>query len=700
MTEVDKEEDYKPLTDEQILNLIQGPLAGAEEFWIPYKDIYSRLENLYFGNIRDDSAAKDLSSQLSSGEAFEIVETILPRMIANKIRARLSGVEQSDVDAARFNEQILDWQMESQYLEKPFEDWIRQAAKTIGALQVDVSLEKMKVYGKKRKYTMTLPKLFGGKQLGVGPLVDTVEEKDVFKHILEPIPWDQLIVVPATSTDTMPLIGKKLKRKISYLEDHKDEYKNVDKLKEAVGKTMFLGELPTYTGTDIDQYRLGKGDQQEVNWTAANQLIIEAEVDCYELYAQTDDEIYKVEYQPDFTLVLKSECMDNWHGMLPIRLLSLIPVEGQNIGLSPLQTSENLIDAMDTWVNLLLEMGIIDVNRPVAYDKKQIGINWRVNPPRYKAGESIPVNGNPNNVFAVLQTPKIDGSHQWVLNWIRNRIQNKSGVTDYIGGGDSGGPADQTLGEIQLKTAQSVKRFEMNLKHIRREMSKVFFMMVSNNQQYMPDGYPVRVLGQRGSEYRKLRPEAIQGRFDFTIRGYDSVATEDSETIAKYRAMLTDAMNPLVRPFVNVYEIVRGLFEDGYKTGQNTNILITPQERLQDQDQQMQQQAMKADQENHDPQTAIVRPDDNHAVHLDVHMLFVKSPEFKKLPAPLQMMLARHIEAHRAVMAQGGSGANPSQNPGMPSGPGGPGPLQPPVDVGSVIPPSQRTVGGPGGPLG
>lgn len=679
------EKNETGLSDEKILSIIQGPLAASETFWTPYKDKYSRLENLYFGNIREDSPARDLQSQLSSGDAFELVETLLPRMIANKMRADLSGVEETDNEPAKITESILDWQMDTQWLEEHLEDWIRQATKTIGALQVDCEVVPVKTYRKKRKYTMTLPLV--NKEVGIGPLVEVEETKEIFNHILETVAWDQLIVPQGTSMDKLPFIGKKSPKKIKDM-TAEDGYKNIQTLKEKTGEAMFIGEGRTYQGDDLDQYVIDRGDQQDVNWENAEQMIVESEAMIYELYVHVDEEIYKVEYQPEYALVVKSEPLGNWHGMYPLRLLSLVPVENQAVGLSPLETAEPLIDAMDVWVNLLLEMGLFDVNRPMFYDKKTIGINYKLNPPRYRMGESIPVNGNPNNVIAVPQTPKIDGSHQWIMNWMRTRLQNKTGVTDYISGGDSV-EQDQTLGAIRLKTAQSFKRFELNSKHVRRELSKVFFMMATNLQQYMPDNYPVRVLGKRGYQWRRIRSESIQGRFDFRIRGFDSIATEESEQIAKHRAMLQDAANPLVRPFINIYEIVKGLYEDGYKVGSNSRILITPQERLEDEDQAMQAQAMDADSENRDPQTAAVRPDDNHKVHLDVHMAFLKSSEFKKLPAPLQVMLARHIEAHRNAMTQGGQNG-PMAGGTAPTAPGGPAGLQPPAPVSDLVPPSER----------
>lgn len=674
--------ETKDLSDEKVLEIIAGPLAASEEYWREYKDKYQRLENLYFGNIREDSPAKLLQSQLSSGDAFELVETILPRLIASKIRADLIGVEEGDQDPALLNEQILDWQFETQWLEQYFENWIRQAAKTVGALQVDYEVVPVKVWTKKRKYSMTLP--FVNKQIGVGPMVEVQEVKEIARHILETIPWDQLIVSPATEMDKMPLIGKRVRKKVWELEKD-DSYKNVDKIKQFLGEKLISGE-------GGEQYALERGDQQGVNWAVADQIVLDTEIEVDELYCRVEGCIHRVEIYPDTQVIIKNEQMDNWHDMVPIRLLSLVPVENQAIGLSPLETSESLIDAVDVWANILLETALFDVNRPIAYDKKNIGINWKVNPPKYAPGMALPVNGNPNNVFAVLAAPKIDGSHQWIMNWMKTRMQNKTGVTDYISGGDSV-DQDQTLGAIQLKTSQSIKRFELSSKHVRRELSKVMFMMVSNNQQYMPDNYPVRILGQRGYQFKKVKSESIQGRFDYRVRGFESIATEEGQKIAKYRAMLVDTANPLVRPFINVYEIVKGLFEDGYNVGSGSKILITPQERLQDEDQQKQAQAMDANSENLDPQTAAVRPDDDHAVHLDIHMAFMKSPAFGQLPQPLQVMLARHIDAHRKVMASGGGMANVGQNPG-PGGPPGAPPLQPAAPVRDLVRPSERNFTG------
>ena len=69
-------ESIPELGDQEVLDLIQDKVQSAIVQFRSNKEIYERLENLYFGNIAQDSPAKELETQISTGQAFQTVETI------------------------------------------------------------------------------------------------------------------------------------------------------------------------------------------------------------------------------------------------------------------------------------------------------------------------------------------------------------------------------------------------------------------------------------------------------------------------------------------------------------------------------------------------------------------------------------------------------------------------------------------------
>jgi len=637
-------EQVSPLNQAKVREILMMPVQAAEAWYRSYKSIYERLENLYFSNLAygrgDDriesernSYARSLPTQYSSGQAFQIVETMLPRLVAGKIRCEVIGQEESDKKGAKFSEKVLNFQIESDHLDEKLEDYIRQATKTLGILKIDVKTEKIKTFRRGHKYEMKVP--FTSKRVGFGPEKEIEEVKDKFTHVLQTIPYEDLIVPRGTSQDSLPFLGVKIKKTIREMRDD-GRYINMD-----------LTSMLSMIGQTLDEFTKEREEQQDVTYSDPIGFFLEKEVVIKEIYYRYEGRMYLSAFTEQGDIMVRNEVLKFWHNKFPIRLLSLIPVENQVIGLSPLQTTEDEINMLDDWTNIILSVAMYDVLKPTLYDPKRTGINWRKNPPVYGPGMMYPMN-DPRNSFIVLNTPKIDTSHQFILEYLERRTQNKSAVTDYISGTDEV-EGDKTLGEVKLKTAQANRRFQLIIKRIRRELSVVFSMMNANNQQFLPDKYPVRIFGEKGWEWEKLSSESIQGNFDHRVKGYENILSEMVERVQKYRAMLADGIK--FPQIVNVPEIIRMLFEDGYQVEEMDRIIIPVQEQLQDRDNAKKQVAQQAAKENENPVTAVVRPDEDHAIHLTVHTAFLQSPAFKQLPREHQGALVRHIDATRKAMA-------------------------------------------------
>lgn len=621
------------LTDAKVIEIISEPLKTAKIWWDDYVSIYERLTNLYNGNVAENSNARLLETQYSSGEAYQIVETMLPRMIASKIRARIEPVGEEDKKGAQMSEMVLNHQIVNDGIEEKLELYVRQATKTIAIAKFDTETKEYTVKKRKHKFEMKLPIV--NKTIGVGPVEEVTETKQRFRHIVENITFDDLILSPSTGWDTLPFIGFRLSLTPREMQED-GRYKNLEQVKEYV-----WNKVPDETKQELAK-------QQDVNAPNPADLFLEEKVVLNELYCRYEDKIYLITKVEDSDLIVRLEELDFWHNSFPIRVFSLIPIEGQLVGFSPLQVAEDSINALDEWVNIMHSVGLFDIMRPITYDPKKVSFDWQSNPPVYRPGAAYAAQ---QDGISVLSAPKVDGTHQAIYNLLKTRIQNITGITDYISGGDNV-KNDTTLGEVELKTAQSNKRFELTVKRLRSEFSAIFRMMNSNNQQYLPDDYAVRMFGENGYTWKKVSLESIQGNFDYTTYGFENIATEEAQRVNKYRAMIADALK-IPPGLINLPELVKMLYEDGYRVENIDRILIPIQETLGNEDQNMQAQAQDANEENQNPVTAVVRPDDDHKVHLDVHTMFLKSPAFKQLPQQQGLALARHIAAHREAMGNG-----------------------------------------------
>jgi len=247
---------------------------------------------------------------------------------------------------------------------------------------------------------------------------------------------------------------------------------------------------------------------------------------------------------------------------------------------------------------------------------------------------------------------------------LKQTVQNITGVTDYITGSEQIGE-DKTLGEVQLKTAQSNKRFEGVVKNIRRALTDVLTMMISNNQQFLPEGYEARLFGEKGTSFERFSPESIQGRFDVRIRGFEDIFINESDKVNKYQAMIADGMkiNQAVgKPLVDIPYLTSQLYAEGYSVDQIDKIIIPLEDTNKGEDRGKQAEAQRADQENKNPKMANLRPDEDMAVHLDVHEAFIKSPAFQQLAQPDKMALAKHIgNTKKAMQGQKSESAGQEQ---------------------------------------
>ena len=659
----------KGLSDVEITQLIVPIVQDADTTYQDRKEIYSRLERLYFGKIAEGSPVEELPVQYSSGMAFQLHETVMPLLTSGKFRPSLQGVEEGDDDSATLNEQLLCHQIEQDDLEKPIEDYIMQAGKTIGAIRVDKKIEKMKTFRKKRSFEMTLP--FTDKKFAFGPMKEVEEETERFYHILETIPYEDLIIPEGRTTDSLPFIGMKFGKKIKDMETDK-RFHNIKELKLSIANGWV-----TRKEIDVDQYTIDRADAKGINMDALNPLLIEQEIQLIDVYFTYKNCIYLATLDQSSLTCVRSEKVNNWHQMYPIRLLSIYTTENSAIGQSILEVVEKDIDEYDIWLNIIFSVGLIDVQKPVIYDKDKVSIEFQKNPIKYGPGVLYPTTDV--NAFKIAETPRVEPSHLEILSAIVRRIQDKTGINDYIAGTGTLNE-DKTLGEVELKTAQSKKRFSKPLKNVRRAVGEIFFMMLSNNQQYLPDNYEIRILGRRGSKMKRFSAESIQGRFDVSVKGFEDITIDEAQTVNKYRAMISDGvkLNQLAQmPLVNIPHLAKGLYEDGYKVRDIEKVVIPVQDNVNDQDQGKQQQALRAASENEDPLKSIVRPDDDHAIHLQIHELFMKSPAFEKVPQPTKTALARHIMAHRQMMQDAGAGA-----PGGPKAPG----AESPLGIGNMAP--------------
>ena len=183
------------------------------------------------------------------------------------------------------------------------------------------------------------------------------------------------------------------------------------------------------------------------------------------------------------------------------------------------------------------------------------GMNWVVNPPteiqqdalvdpddlsHYPGKLWVRRGAGAQAALAMAQVGRLDvGSILAALSYIEQVTQNSSFVTDFAIG-LPGNRSDITLGEVQVKTAQSLSIFEAigrNLEALGRDGVELAYDMSVQFLSESSDPSIAAILGDANAAWLAQasldqRMAALQGNFDFTFTGVTQ-ALQKSDQLAK-----------------------------------------------------------------------------------------------------------------------------------------------------------------------
>ncbi len=121
----------------------------------------------------------------------------------------------------------------------------------------------------------------------------------------------------------------------------------------------------------------------------------------------------------------------------------------------------------------------------------------------------------------LLKPLPIDGNlpfNSMAEDGIKNEIQNATGVTDYIKGGNT---PKATATEVQLKSSQSSTRFDFTILEMAyNTIRKIWRFIIELDQQLLDKPLMLRIAGPYGGadQYQQVNPWEISGEFDLEIQ--------------------------------------------------------------------------------------------------------------------------------------------------------------------------------------
>jgi hypothetical protein len=342
---------------------------------------------------------------------------------------------------------------------------------------------------------------------------------------------------------------------------------------------------------------------------------------------------------------------------VPIGFFRPIKRLGKMYGYGVIEPILKVLETEEDSFNILLQALWMDVSRPMEYvpdnilDEDSLG---------YEGGGLIPVRKLGESV-AVLPTPvpNFNGS-SFVLNYLEKTKQNVTAITDYQTGANQIAKS-QTATEVNTKTFLSEQRTNKILQNFETEVIEpAGKMALWLTQQYLADDKEsiYRVIGKKGKMMeRKIKFKDIDAVKDVVVVAGSSAYTNRADKINKWMALyqlaLSEAkMGQLAIPIDREY-ILSKLLDEGYGVKDPDNYIPSLKEREEETIKKKIADLNQAKQENLDPMTARVMPDDDAKVHITIHQTALRNRgmtdekgQFLPYSPEQTQMLTEHINQH------------------------------------------------------
>jgi len=524
----------------------------AKDWRSPYDDKWDTFYKLYRFYLEEDE--QNWKSQLFIPYIFTIIENIVPRMVMNKPTIVLEGREEKDKDAARLHQALIDYQLDQNDIRIKLIQLIKSALiYGTGIAKVDWAFNTKNILSKEPILTV------GGVKTGEktvkkpsvlydGPNVEILDIKDFF---IEP------------GATNIELANWCIQRSVTTLK----------KLKES----------KIYDQKAVKKVK--KSDNLNLNEFISGRDVV-TDKDSTKEY-QSDDEFVKVELLECWTdeyvttianrqIIIRQEENPYPHQQKPfVRIVdTLVPNEFYGIGEA--ERLEVLQRELNSVRNARMDNTKFRLNK-VLLVARSAGVNYKNL--FFKPGAIIPANDI--NQIRPLEMSDISGSSFNEETIIKGDIQRVSGISEYTMGR---GNEEQTLANntatgirlLQEAGNQIIKMKTLLFEEMGlREIGK---MIVALNNFFINQTRIIRIIGEEGKQWIKIKPEDIRGNFDVRVEAGSTEPVDQDlkrqQLIQLFQLTLT---NPYTSQWINTPNFLDKLYEI-FKVGDIERLLYTPEQ--------------------------------------------------------------------------------------------------------------------------
>ena len=509
----------------------------------PFKEKWDRFYNMYRSHLND--TAYPWQSNIWVPYSFSTVETLAPRMLANRPQIDVMPREAADEQYADIQSKLIDFEWEAMNADDIMEGAVKsQLMYGTAIVKVYWKTDKAQVV-KKEQVDETFPELGTVEEeveetIFDGPEIELVDLYDFF--------WDPR----AIDMESARWVAHRTYQTFDHLEELQKQgvYKNVALLKDA---TLVSGddEKASRRGT------LGVAMPDELASKNEGKNVIE-------LIEYWEDE--KVITVANRGIVIRDEANPYRHGKKPFVRIVDQSVPHEFLGIGELEPIETLQYELNDRRNQRMDNITLVLNRMW---KVKNGANVDEDELVSDAGGVVHTD-NMDGIEA-LQMPDVTSSSYNEETLIKGDIQQTTGVSDFTRGVGSESLGNDTATGISLIQEAGNARFKLKIRNLEAGIEEIGRMMVSLNEQFLTEEKSIRVLGDEGIEWTTIKPDDMRGNFDVMVQSGSTLpsneAVERKQTMEMFQIFAGD-------PEVDQRELKRMVLDTfGIK---NIDKLLTP----------------------------------------------------------------------------------------------------------------------------
>lgn len=627
---------YTPELKQKVVNLCAETIKAHERTFPDYKKKVDYLIARYENELREDSITAMTDTKATLGAAFSLVENATPRINSRRAKYKYLAREGSDEPAAELYEEYSEWQFEESGAESELDEVVTLAGITgLAGWKMGWKVTK-KIVSKNGKevlgYKITSPTAIKVlEKLGAGKNIKVDEEQVTANYTFDSIhPKDLIWSVEAKKIKDAPVLGHKFTRRLDQLEDN---------------------------GFDVSELvaeKIDNPDESDKPEGETNDPYMDS-VTGAELYVEFEHEGMIRSFVVTMAKMDNPICIgfqENPYDMQfrPIGFYRPIKRPGKLPGFGVIEPSMGQINVEEDTINMAATALWTDISKPMEYDPSNI---IDIDALEYGARVLVPVR-NLGKSVAVMPTPQVPtGTVSFFANYFNKSKQNTSGITDYQSGSEQLG-GDKTLGEIQIKTAESNTRIAKMARNFEMEvlepMGRYALYM---NQQFLRDNKKMifRILGRKGEVLeKKIKFNDIEAIKDVVVVGGSGSLALQQFAFQKWVAILDRAYieeksaNPVK---INKEPMWEKLLSDGAMI-KDVETYIPSLRDIEEEDVKGKVAQVKdAKEENAQPMTAKVLPSDDPNIHIQLH-----KAEIERRTREIEMAKGKGIEVPPEIIQE------------------------------------------------